>query len=135
VIGKADLMIEGTDISIFACGHMVWQAIEAEALLAERGISAEVINIHTIKPIDQEAILTSVEKTRCVVTCEEHQINGGLGDSIAQVLARHYPAPLEMVAVNDSFGESGTPAQLLQKYGLTPSDIVQAAERVLKRKR
>jgi transketolase len=135
VIGKADLMIEGTDVSIFACGHMVWQAIEAEALLAERGISAEVINIHTIKPIDQEAILTSVEKTRCVVTCEEHQINGGLGDSIAQVLARHYPAPLEMVAVNDSFGESGTPAQLLQKYGLTPSDIVQAAERVLKRKR
>ncbi len=133
-IGKADVMIEGRDVSIFACGHMVWQAIEAEALLAEQGIEAEVINIHTIKPIDKEAILKSVEKTRCAVTCEEHQINGGLGESVAQVLVRYHPAPLEMVAVNDTFGESGTPAQLLKKYGLAPENIVEAAHRALKRK-
>jgi transketolase len=133
-IGKADVMLEGRDVSIFACGHMVWQAIEAEALLAEQGIEAEVINIHTIKPIDKEAILKSVEKTRCAVTCEEHQINGGLGESVAQVLVRYHPAPLEMVAVNDTFGESGTPAQLLKKYGLAPENIVEAAHRALKRK-
>jgi transketolase len=133
-IGKADKLIEGTDVSIFACGHMVWQAIEAEAVLAEKGIRAEVINIHTIKPLDVVAVLESVQKTTCVVTCEEHQINGGLGDSIAQVLGRHFPAPLEMVAVNDSFGESGTPAQLLKKYGLAPENIVAAVERVLSRK-
>lgn len=132
-LGKADRMIEGTDVSIFACGHMVWQAIEAEAMLAAKGISAEVINIHTIKPLDVEAILESVEKTGRAVTCEEHQINGGLGDSVAQVLARFRPTPLEMVAVQDSFGESGTPAQLLKKYGLGPDNIVAAAERVLKR--
>jgi transketolase len=135
VIGKADKMIDGKDVSIFACGHMVWNAIEAEAALAEKGISAEVINIHTIKPLDIEAILTSVEKTRCVVTCEEHQMNGGLGDAIAQVLGRFNPLPLEMVAVNDSFGESGTPTQLMKKYGLDPSNIVTAAEKVLKRKK
>jgi transketolase len=128
-------MIEGNDVSIFACGHMVWQAIEAEALLAAQGIQAEVINIHTIKPLDKEAILRSVEKTGCVVTCEEHQINGGLGDSIAQVLARYRPTPMEMVAVNDSFGESGTPMQLLKKYGLAPENIVQAAQKVLVRKK
>lgn len=133
-IGKADKMIEGKDVSIFACGHMVWQAIEAEAILAEKGISAEVINIHTIKPLDVEAVLESVQKTRCVVTCEEHQINGGLGDSIAQTLSRYYPAPQEMVAVNDSFGESGTPAQLLKKYGLAPENIVAAVEKVIARK-
>ena len=133
-IGKADRMIEGKDVSIFATGHMVWQAIEAEAKLAEAGISAEVINIHTIKPLDVEAILASAQKTKCVVTCEEHQINGGLGDSVAQVLARFYPAPIEMVAVNDSFGESGTPMQLLKKYGLSPEDIIKAVEKVLKRK-
>lgn len=133
-IGKADKMIEGKDVSIFACGHMVWQAIEAEAALAEKGIHAEVINIHTIKPLDVEAILESVQKTKCVVTCEEHQVNGGLGDSVAQVLGRHYPAPMEMVAVNDSFGESGTPAQLLKKYGLSPENIVSAAEKVIARK-
>ncbi len=133
-IGKADVMIEGSDVSIFACGHMVWQAIEAEAMLAEQGIKAEIINIHTIKPLDREAILKSVEKTRCAVTCEEHQINGGLGESVAQVLARFRPTPLEMVAVNDSFGESGTPAQLLKKYGLAPENIVQAVQQVLKRK-
>lgn len=133
-IGKTDKLIDGTDVSIFACGHMVWQAIEAEAVLAEKGICAEVINIHTIKPLDVEAVLESVQKTKCVVTCEEHQINGGLGDSIAQVLGRHYPAPLEMVAVNDSFGESGTPAQLLKKYGLAPENIVAAAEKAITRK-
>ncbi len=134
VIGKADQMIEGNDVTIFATGHMVWQAIEAEAMLAERGIRAEVINLHTIKPLDVEAILASVQKTKCAVTCEEHQINGGLGDSVAQVLARFYPAPLEMVAVRDSFGESGTPTQLLKKYGLAPEDIVKAVDKVLLRK-
>lgn len=134
VIGKADKMIEGNQVSIFATGHMVWLAIEAEAMLAEKGISAEVINIHTIKPLDVEAILASVQKTGCAVTCEEHQINGGLGDSVAQVLSRFNPAPLEMVAVNDSFGESGTPAQLLKKYGLSSENIVAATEKVIKRK-
>lgn len=134
-IGKADKMIEGKDVTIFACGHLVWNAIEAEAVLAAKGISVELINIHTIKPLDVEAVLASVEKTRCVVTCEEHQMNGGLGDSIAQVLARFNPTPLEMVAVNDSFGESGTPTQLLKKYGLGPENIVAAVEKVLKRKK
>ncbi len=134
-IGKADKMLEGKDVTVFACGHMVWQAIEAEAILAEKGISVELINIHTIKPLDVEAILTSVQKTGCAVTCEEHQINGGLGDSVAQVLARFNPSPLEMVAVNDSFGESGTPTQLLKKYGLGPENIVAAVEKVIKRKK
>lgn len=133
-IGKADKLIDGKDVTIFATGHMVWQAIEAEAKLSEKGISAEVINIHTIKPLDVKAILASVQKTKCVVTCEEHQINGGLGDSVAQVLARFYPAPQEMVAVNDSFGESGTPMQLLEKYGLSPNDIIKAVEKVIKRR-
>jgi len=133
-IGKADKLVEGTDVSIFACGHMVWQAIEAEAALAEKGIRAEVINMHTIKPLDVAAVLESVQKTGCAVTCEEHQVNGGLGDSIAQVLSRHYPAPVEMVAVNDSFGESGTPTQLLKKYGLAPENIVAAVEKVIARK-
>jgi len=133
-IGKADVMITGSDVTIFACGHLVWQAIEAEAALREKGIRAEVINLHTIKPLDVEAILRSAEKTRCVVTAEEHQINGGLGDSVAQVLARFRPTPVEMVAVNDSFGESGTPAQLLKKYGLSPENIVEAAIRVTSRK-
>ncbi len=134
IIGEADTMIEGKDVSIFACGHMVWQAIEAENILAEKGISAEVINIHTIKPLDVESILDSVEKTGCAVTCEEHQINGGLGDSVAQVLSRFMPTPLEMVAVNDLFGESGKPMDLLKKYGLTPQNIVNAVEHVMKRK-
>lgn len=134
-IGKADKLIDGKDVTIFACGHMVWQAVEAEAALAEKGISVELINIHTIKPLDVEAILASVEKTGCVVTCEEHQINGGLGDSVAQVLSRFRPTPIEMVAVNDSFGESGTPTQLLKKYGLGPENIVAAVEKVLKRKK
>ena len=133
-IGKADKLIEGKDVTIVATGHMVWQAIEAEAKLSEKGISAEVINIHTIKPLDVEAILASVQKTKCVVTCGEHQINGGLGDSIAQVLVRFCPIPQEFVAVSDSFGESGTPMQLLEKYGLSPNDIVKAVEKVIKRK-
>ncbi len=134
VIGKADRMIEGKDVTIIACGHMVWQAIEAESILAEKGISAEVINLHTIKPLDVESVLASVQKTGCVVTCEEHQINGGLGDTIAQCLGRLHPAPLEMVAVKDTFGESGKPLELLKKYGLSPSDIATAAEAVIKRK-
>jgi transketolase len=134
-IGKADKMLDGNDVTIFACGHMVWQAVEAEAILAEKGISVELINLHTIKPLDVEAVLKSVKKTKAVVTCEEHQINGGLGDSIAQVLSRFNPTPLEMVAVNDSFGESGTPAQLLKKYGLAPENIVAAVEKVLSRKK
>ncbi len=134
IIGKADKMIEGKDVSIFACGHLVWQAIEAEEKLAAQGISAEVINIHTIKPLDVPAILESVQKTKCAVTCEEHQINGGLGDSVAQVLARFFPAPQEMVAVNDSFGESGPPLELLKKYGLSPDSIVAAANKAIQRK-
>ena len=134
-IGKADVMTQGSDVTIFACGHLVWNAVEAEARLAEKGISVELINIHTIKPLDVEAILASVEKTGCVVTCEEHQINGGLGDSVAQVLGRFRPTPIEMVAVNDSFGESGTPTELLAKYGLGPDNIVAAVEKVLKRKK
>lgn len=134
-IGKADRMVEGKDVSIFACGHMVWQALEAEAILSDKGISAEVINVHTIKPLDVEAILASVRKTGCAVTCEEHQRNGGLGDAVAQVLAQHHPAPMEMVAVNDSFGESGKPLDLLKKYGLGPEDVVRAVELVQGRKK
>ena len=135
VIGEAVLLNEGTDVSIFATGHLVWKAVLAGKLLAEKGINAEIINIHTIKPLDAAAILASVRKTRCVVTAEEHQMNGGLGDSIAQLLARQEPLPLEMVAVNDSFGESGTPDQLMEKYGLMEADIVKAVEAVLKRRK
>lgn len=134
VIGKALMLNEGTDVSIFATGHLVWKAIEAGHVLAEKGISAEIINIHTIKPLDAEAILKSAGKTRCVVTAEEHQINGGLGDSIAQLLARNLPLPVEMVAVMDSFGESGKPEELLKKYHLDTPDIVAAAERAVGRK-
>jgi len=133
-IGKAIKLIEGTDVTIFATGHLVWEAIEAEAVLAEQGISVEVINIHTIKPLDTEAILASVAKTGCVVTAEEHQMNGGLGDSVAQTLALNHPAPLEMVAVNDSFGESGKPAELMTKYGIDAANIVKAAQRAIARK-
>ncbi len=133
-IGKALMLNEGKDVSIFATGHLVWKAIEAGELLAEMGIDAEIINIHTIKPLDAEAILKSVAKTGCVVTAEEHQMNGGLGDSIAQLLARKHPAPLEMVAVNDSFGESGTPDELMKKYGLEASNIVDAVKAVMSRK-
>lgn len=133
-IGKAVMLTEGTDVTIIATGHLVWKAIEAEAQLAQLGISAEVINIHTIKPLDEEAILKSVAKTKCVVTAEEHQMNGGLGDSVAQLLARRSPAPQEFVAVNDSFGESGTPDELMKKYGLDSADIVSAVNKVIKRK-
>ena len=133
-IGKALKLIEGADVSIFATGHLVWEAIEAEAILAEQGIHAEVINIHTIKPLDTEAILASVAKTGCAVSAEEHQINGGLGDSIAQTLALNAPAPLEVVAVNDSFGESGTPAQLMAKYGIDAKHVVEAARKAIGRK-
>ena len=133
-IGKAQLLSEGTDVSIFACGHLVWRALQAAEELAKAGISAEVINVHTIKPLDDAAVLASASKTGCVVTCEEHNRNGGLGDSIAQLLARELPTPMEYVAVNDSFGESGTPDQLLKKYGLDVPDIVAAVKRVLKRK-
>lgn len=133
-IGKAVQMTEGSDVTIIATGHMVWQSLEAAKALKEEGISVEVLDIHTIKPLDDEAILDSVSKTKCVVTAEEHQINGGLGDSVCQLLARRNPLPVEMVAVNDSFGESGTPMQLLDKYGLGVSDVVAAAKRVLERK-
>ncbi len=133
-IGKAIVFTEGSDVSVFATGHMVWKAIEAAMALEAKGISAEVINIHTIKPIDAPAIIRSVKKTGCAVTAEEHQMNGGLGDSIAQILARQQPSPLEMVAVNDSFGESGTPDELMRKYKLDTPDIINAAERAIARK-
>lgn len=134
-LGKAQIFSEGTDLTIFACGHLVWKAIEAGRILEEKGISVEVINIHTIKPLDTAAILASIQKTRCAVTAEEHNIIGGLGDAIAQVAARHLPIPIEYVGTNDTFGESGTPTQLLTKYGLDTPNIVAAAEKVLARKK
>lgn len=133
-IGKAQLMASGTDVSIFATGHMVWNAIVAAQQLAETGISCEVVNIHTIKPLDEQFIFDSISKTGCAVVAEEHQMNGGLGDAIAQISARRHPIPMEFVAVNDSFGESGTPAQLLEKYGLSPAHIATAVNKVLQRK-
>jgi transketolase len=134
VIGKAQKLSDGTDVSIFACGHMVWKAIEAGRLLEEKGISVEVINIHTIKPLDTAAIIASISKTKCAVTVEEHNIIGGLGDSIAQVAAKNCPIPIEYVGTNDTFGESGKPTELLTKYGLDTPFIVAAAEKVLARK-
>src|SRR5450432_2701793 len=133
-IGKAQIFSEGKDVSIFACGHLVWIALEAEKILKEKGISAEVINIHTIKPIDTEAILKSIQKTGCAVTAEEHNIFGGLGGSIAQTASKDNPIPIEYVGTNDTFGESGTPTQLLAKYGLDAAHIVAAAEKVIARK-
>lgn len=133
-IGKAWMVNEGKDVSIFATGHLVWKAIEAGEKLAEMGIDAEIINIHTIKPLDAQAILQSAAKTGCVVSAEEHNRLGGLGDSIAQVLAQNLPTPQEYVAVNDSFGESGTPDQLMEKYGLSTEAIVAAVQKVLARK-
>ncbi|AGA79164.1 transketolase family protein [Echinicola vietnamensis] len=133
-IGKAWKMIEGKDVTIFATGHLVWEAVVAEAKLREEGISAEVINIHTIKPLDTEAILESVAKTGCCVTAEEHQYNGGLGDSVAQTLVRNSPAPQEFIGVDDSFGESGKPMELLDKYGLDANNIVKAAKKAIGRK-
>lgn len=134
-IGKAYQLSEGSDVSIFATGHLVWFAVEAAKTLAAEGISCELINIHTIKPLDEEAVLDSVSKTACAVTAEEHQMHGGLGDSIAQLLARKMPTPIEYVAVNDSFGESGTPAELLNKYGLGIANIVSAVKTALERKK
>ena len=133
-IGKADVIIEGTDVTIIACGHLVWKSIEAAQELAKQGISAEVINMHTIKPLDEAAVLSSVAKTGCVVTAEEHMINGGLGESIARVLSRNNPKPQEFVAVNDTFGESGTPDQLLTKYNIDTPDVIKAALKVIQRK-
>lgn len=133
-IGKAWHVNEGSDVSIIATGHMVWKSIEAAQILAEKGISVDLINIHTIKPLDDEAILQSALKTRCVVTAEEHQMNGGLGDSVAQLLGRKLPTPIEMVAVNDSFGESGKPLELLEKYGLSTDSIAEAAQKAIGRK-
>ncbi len=134
-IGKAQVLVEGTDVSIFACGHLVWIALEAEKQLKAKGISAEVINIHTIKPLDTAAILSSIKKTGCVVSAEEHNVFGGLGDSVAQVAARNFPVPQEYVGTNDTFGESGTPTQLLTKYGLDANHIVAAAEKAIARKK
>ena len=133
-IGKAWMVNEGKDVSIFATGHLVWEAILAGEMLEAEGIDAEIINIHTIKPLDEEAILKSASKTRCVVTAEEHQLNGGLGDAVCQVLSRNLPTPVEMIGVNNSFGESGTPAQLMEKYGLDAKHIVAAVKKVMGRK-
>jgi transketolase len=134
IIGKAIKLIEGSDVSIFATGHLVWEAILAAEILKETGIHAEVINIHTIKPLDNQAIIESIRKTKCLVSAEEHQINGGLGDSIAQFLASNCPTPQEFVGVNDSFGESGKPADLMDKYGLNASSIVEKALKAISRK-
>ncbi|WP_025763822.1 transketolase family protein [Dyadobacter tibetensis] len=133
-IGKAWMVNEGTDVTIIATGHMVWEAIQAGETLAAEGINAEIINIHTIKPLDDEAILKSIAKTRCVVTAEEHNRIGGLGDSVAQLIVKHDLVPQEYIAVDDSFGESGTPAQLMEKYGLSAVNIVEAAKKVMSRK-
>lgn len=133
-IGKAIKLTDGTDVTIVATGHLVWEALEASKILLEKGISAEVINIHTIKPLDDKAILDSVNKTGCIVTAEEHNYLGGLGESVARVLAQHNPTPQEFVATNDTFGESGTPAQLMEKYELNSEAIIKASETVLQRK-
>ena len=134
VIGKAQKLSEGADISIFACGHMVWKAIEAGRVLEEKGFSVELINIHTIKPLDTEAIIASISKTKCAVTVEEHNVIGGLGDAIAQVAAKNFPIPIEYIGTNDTFGESGKPLELLIKYGLDTEHIVAAAQKVMVRK-
>lgn len=134
VIGKAQMMQEGTDVTIFACGHLVWKAVQALPILKEMGINAELINIHTIKPLDVEAVLASAMKTGCVVTAEEHQINGGLFDSISQVLSRNCPTPIEAVAIFDEYGQSGTPDELMKHYHLDTEDIVEAAKRAVARK-
>ena len=133
-IGKALHLVDGTDVTIVATGHLVWEALEAAKALNEKGISAEVIDIHTIKPLDAKAIIDSVSKTKCIVTAEEHNHLGGLGESVARILATHQPTPQEFVATNDTFGESGTPAQLMDKYGLNSAAIIKACETVIKRK-
>ena len=135
VIGKAQKLSEGKDISIFACGHLVWKAIEAGKLLEAEGISVEIINLHTIKPLDVDAIVSSISKTGCAVTAEEHNVIGGMGDAVAQVAAKHCPVPIEYIGTQDTFGESGTPNQLLAKYGLDTPNIIAAAKKVLGRKK
>jgi len=134
VLGKAQKLSEGKDVSIFACGHLVWKAVEAGRILEEKGISVEVVNIHTIKPLDTEAVIRSIKKTKCAVTVEEHNVIGGLGDAIAQAASKNFPIPIEFIGTQDTFGESGTPTQLLTKYGLDAPNIVEAAEKVMKRK-
>lgn len=134
-VGKAQILHEGTDITLFACGHLVWIAIEAGKVLEERGYSVEIINIHTIKPLDEAAVIASLKKTGCAVTAEEHNVLGGLGDSIAQVASRNIPVPIEYVGTNDTFGESGKPLELLKKYGLDADHIVAAAEKAIQRKK
>ena len=133
-IGKAQMMNEGKDVTIFACGHLVWEALEAAKVLEAEGINAEVINLHTIKPLDVDAIVASAKKTGAVVTAEEHLFNGGMGDSVAQTLALHCPTPMEYVAVDDKFGESGTPDEMLTNYGLRSVNIIEKVHAVLKRK-
>jgi transketolase len=133
-IGKAEVLTIGQDVSVIACGHLVWTAIEAQKALMAEGISVEVINMHTIKPLDERAVIESVKRTGCVVTAEEHMRNGGLGDAVAQVLMQHFPCPQEYVAVNDSFGESGPPMELMKKYGLGVQDVIDAIKRAIKRK-
>ena len=135
VIGKAQQLAEGNDVSIFACGHLVWKSIEAAKVLKEKGIHADVINIHTIKPLDETAVLNSIKKTGCAVTAEEHNVIGGLGDSIAQTATKHFPVPIEMIGTQDTFGESGKPTELLKKYGLETENIVAAVEKAISRKR
>jgi transketolase len=134
IVGKAQQFAEGNDVSIFACGHMVWKAIEAARILKEKGIHADVINIHTIKPLDTAAVIQSISKTGCAVTAEEHNVLGGLGDSIAQTAAKSRPIPIEMIGTQDTFGESGKPTDLLKKYGLDTEFIVAAAEKAIARK-
>ena len=133
-IGKAVHLLEGTDVTIVATGHLVWEALLAAETLKEQGISAEVLNIHTIKPLDDAAIIASAKKTGCVVTAEEHNYLGGLGESVARVLASNHPTPQEFVATQDTFGESGTPEQLMDKYGLNAEAIVKASKKVVGRK-
>jgi transketolase len=133
-VGKAQRFAEGSDVSIFACGHMVWKAIEAGKILEEQGLTVDLFNIHTIKPLDEEAVIGSLKKTGCAVTVEEHNVIGGLGDSIAQVAGKHCPIPVEMIGTNDTFGESGKPTELLTKYGLDTPDILAAVEKVRSRK-
>lgn len=134
VVGKADVLIEGTDVTIVACGHLVWKSIEAAQALAKEGISAEVINMHTIKPLDEATLLKSIAKTKCVVTAEEHMMNGGLGEGVAQVIVRNHLVPQEFVAVNDTFGESGTPMELMTKYGIDTQNVIEAAKKAIQRK-
>jgi len=134
-IGKAQILTEGTDVTIVATGHLVWKAVEATKLLEEKGISVELINIHTIKPLDEKAVLDSVKKTNCIVTAEEHQMYGGLGSALSECLGKNHPTPMEFVAITDSFGESGTPDELMKKYGLDSSNIITAVNQVLTRKK